>query len=353
MKRLLCSEISSSLRFEKDCFRAMDFMPHSSGLQEASPLHPIQNLGSTVPPPVIVMVPTPAPVRETVPYAQRFPKTLMLTFSSVQLGMAFLAIITETIGSGRFNFLGTGIWCGTLFVLSGVFGMVASRKPTFGWIVTFMVFSIISASFCLPLLVISSIGASHYYHRGKYAEHAVSAMQIIISLIQAAVTITSAGMACRAVCCGPRRESRLVYYNVSGGSNANNAIYQHITMPDQPRGYITIPMRQVQDVFASATATPHPNQMACTSSSVMITKVHKSPLRRPTEPPPPAPNISRIGSQVQAVATPAGSTAFPTMSIIPSTAETNISRNSLPPKYEDVARMENDNESNYQQFRFQ
>ena len=225
------------------------------------------------------------------------------------------------------------------------FGIVASRKPTFRWIVTLRVFSIISASFCLPLLVISSIGASHYYHRGKYAEHAVSAMQIIISLIQAAVTITSAGMACRAVCCGPRRESRLVYYNVSGGSNANNAIYQHITMPDQPRGYITIPMRQVQDVFASATAPPPPNQMAYTSSSVMITKVHKSPVRRPTEPPPPAPNISRIGSQVQAVATPAGSTAFPTMSIIPSTAETNISRNSHPPRYENIAQMENDNET--------
>ena len=96
-----------------------------------------------------------------------------------------------------------------------------------------------------------------------------------------------------------------------------------------------------------------PNQMTYTSSSAMIPEVHKSPVRRPTEPPPPAPNISRIGSQVQAVATPAGSTAFPTMSIIPSTAETNISRNSLPPKYEDVARMENDNEGNYQQFRFQ
>ena len=103
----------------------------------------------------------------------------------------------------------------------------------------------------------------------------------------------------------------------------------------------------------SATAPPPLNQMAYTSSSAMIKEVHKSPVRRPTGPPPPAPNISRMGSQVQAVATSAGATALPTMSMIPSTAETNISRNSLPPKYEDVARMKNDNESNCQQFRFQ
>ena len=150
----------------------MAFIPQSPGLQEASPSHPIQNLGNTVPPPVIVMVPTPAPGRQKIPYDQRFSKKLMLTLSGIQLVMGILAIITQAIGLSTkrpdAHYAGAGIWCGIFFVLSGVFGSIASKKRSFGWIVTFMVFAILSAAFCLPLLIISSIGtamSSSYHYR--------------------------------------------------------------------------------------------------------------------------------------------------------------------------------------------
>ena len=219
--------------------------------------------------------------------------------------MVVLAIITQAIGlytddyyGPGFQIVGTGIWCGIFFALSGVFGAIASRKPTFGWIVTFMVFSIISASFSLPLLVLSSIGTVdqgyYYFYPGDPTlGYVVSAIQIVISLVQAAAAIVSAGMTCRAVCkcCGPRRECCSVDYNGSGGSNANNAVDQHITIAEQQPAYITIPMSQIQVLAASA-----------------------------------------------------GATALPTISRIPGTAETDVIDNSAPPKYDTVAKMKEDKE---------
>ena len=226
----------------------------------------------------------------------------MLTLSSIQILMAVLAILMQAIGEptsypGGLEFEGDGIWCGIFvifFALSGVLGLIASSKPSFGWIVTFMVFSIISASFCLPLLVLSSIRTAitskNYYYRVNYV---VSAIQVAITLVQVAAAIVSAGMTCRAVCkcCGPRRECCSVDYNGSGGRNPNNAVSQHITIPEQQLAYITIPMSQIQVVVASA-----------------------------------------------------GATAIPTMSMIPGTAETDVIDNSPPPKYETAAKMKEDNE---------
>ena len=50
------------------------------------------------------------------------------------------------------------------------------------------------------------------------------------------------------------------------------------------------------DLVPKRRAPLPPNQMSYTSSSAMISEVHKSPVRRPTEPPPPAPSIARMGS---------------------------------------------------------
>ena len=254
------------------------------------------------------MAPTPEPVRQTKLYDQRFPKNFVLTLSLIQLVMSVSAILTQVVGLSEvyyylpgLQFMGAGIWCGILFALSGVFGVIASSKPSFGWIVTFMVFSMISASFCLPLLVLylietafpsSNLGYMYIYYNYIFPIR-ISPIQIVISLVQAAAAIVSAGMMCRALenCCGPRKECGSVDYNGSGGSSPNNALIKHITMPEQQPAYITIPMSQIQVLAASA-----------------------------------------------------GATALATISMTLGAAETDVFDNSPPPTYESVAQMKKDKE---------
>ena len=206
-----------------------------------------QNMVNTAPHPVITMVPTPAPVKQKIQYEKLFHKNVMLALSSIQLAMAILGIITAVAGlsvlrTWEAHFLGAGIWCGLLFGFSGSFGILASLRPSFATIVTFMVFSIIAAAFCLPFLVISSFGTAMTTHfpeldpeLGSWAgheytlSHAMFAIQIIISLVQAITSIASSAMTCRAICscCRSNKESGVVYYSNNGARGMAN-------MPSQP-----------------------------------------------------------------------------------------------------------------------
>jgi len=245
----------------------MEYLPHQIPPQEATAGGSGQNMANPAPP-VIIMVPTPVQ-KPKIPYEQRFPKKTMLILSSIQLVMAALAIITQVVGlSTRYpeaHYVGTGIWCGILFGLSGMFGTIASLKPSFGMIVTFMIFAIISAVFCLPLLVISSMSTawSGYGYRSRYGSDVKKAMfatQVAISLIQAIAAIASSAMTCKALCscCRPKRESGVVYYTNNGSSTeATNVTSRPIVLPQQQAGYITIPISQIQAAAAGgATALP-------------------------------------------------------------------------------------------------
>jgi len=235
-------------------------------LGAAAPTGPQQNVTNPAPP-VIIMVQAPAPVKQKIAYEQRFPKKFTITLSSIQLVMGALAIITQIVGlSVRYpdaHYVGTGIWCGIFFALSGLFGIIASLKPSFSTIVTFMVMAIIASVFSFPLLITSSIfTATHTRYIYDGLKHAMFAIQIAISLVQAGAAIASSVMTCKAVCscCRPMRESGVVYYTNNGGSNATNTglTNQPIVMPQQHPGYVTIPISQIQAAAASGGAMALP-----------------------------------------------------------------------------------------------
>ena len=120
----------------------------------------------------------------------------MLALSTVQLAMAMLAIITQVIISHpRIAVIYmAGFWCGVLFVASGFLGLIASTRPSFGSIVTFMVFDIISAAFCF-IVLISGLGSWGY--GGPRIDNGFCAaliVQLIVGVIQAAAAIIAAGM---------------------------------------------------------------------------------------------------------------------------------------------------------------
>ena len=88
-------------------------------------------------------------------YTEIFPGTAILTLSIIQILMAAASITAQAIGQnsgGSSSNYGAGIWCGIVFGLTGVFGIIAWKNPTFSTILVYKIFNILSMIFCLPLI---------------------------------------------------------------------------------------------------------------------------------------------------------------------------------------------------------
>ena len=185
----------------------------------------------------------------------RFSKRFMLTLSLVQLAMAITAISTEVMISSLdyyHVFAGMGKWCGAIFCISGIFGITVSLRPSSGTIISFMVFSIISAVFCFFFLIFSLVGMGQTSSVCVYdpirchnrdGTHGLFVAQIAVSLIQGATAIISSVVSCRSMpgCCGGKEEG-VVYYS---GAQASTTASQ-ILMTEQLPGHFTNPMNQLQ-----------------------------------------------------------------------------------------------------------
>jgi len=103
-------------------------------------------------------------------------------------------------------------------------------------ITAFMVLSIISALFSLPLIVLSGIGFGdgrryrYGYSSGEDSIRSFYGLQLLIALLQGVVAIIASSFSCRAVCCGRKQYPGAVIF--SSGSN-----------PDQQ--YTQIPLNQI------------------------------------------------------------------------------------------------------------
>ena len=206
-----------------------------------------QNMDKTAPS-VVVMIPATASVKQKVPYKKRFPEKLMFYLSSIQVLMSLLAILTQAVGLSLYNYEafipGTGIWCGLVFGISGVLGIRASRNPSSSTIVAFMVVTIISATFCLPLFVYAHAGilkvfSPYYYHPNQNQKDdrrkaaLMLLLQIVISVIQAITAIVSSAFACKAnhsccACCRPTEERTVLYH----AQQETGSKYQHFQKID-------------------------------------------------------------------------------------------------------------------------
>ena len=115
----------------------------------------------TTAPPIVFLVPPTSSQAQVHQYDKTFPKKTVVWLGAIQLFISFVCILTQIIGIAYpydgIAFSMSGIWCGLIFGFSGAFGMVAGLAPSRCSIITFMVFAIIAASFCLPFIFISSI----------------------------------------------------------------------------------------------------------------------------------------------------------------------------------------------------
>ena len=139
-------------------------------------------------------------------YRPQYPKKLTLILSFIQLGIAYLAIITQVVlqVSGRspwhIIYIGTGAWCGILFGLSGAMGIAASLKQNTLSIVGNMIISVVTILFGFTFFIISSIGTGIFSYRSNNTAHAMFAIQMTISIIQIMASSSLTAISSRAIC---------------------------------------------------------------------------------------------------------------------------------------------------------
>ena len=145
-------------------------------------------------------------------------KALILGVIQVLAGIAALILGVVSISTRAWGYYyAAGFWSGTLFFVSGVFGLTSARRKSNCSIVAFMVFSAMSAILALVTLTLSAIGVAtenvlfhqHQQQRqGEGAEQlgqqsnalAVHSLIIVVSTIAAVCGTAASIVGCRAVC---------------------------------------------------------------------------------------------------------------------------------------------------------
>ena len=198
-----------------------------------------------------------------------FPKLPMKHLSLVQLSVAILIIIMETvimaIRSSTYPF-GGGIWMGIIIGISGIMGLITSSNSSSLKIALLIVFDIIGLAFCFPFIVYSSLGVSEIRRVswGKSEpEFALCATILALSIFEVVITTCSLVLACISICNCCRRNEEFGTINYSHayhdnvGSEQLNAANTQSAIFKPTQGYNNVPMREMEiESFAMAKALP-------------------------------------------------------------------------------------------------
>ena len=139
--------------------------------------------------------------------------------------------------------VGTGLWTGFFFAISGGVGFNAVQRPSSCTLIVYLVLSIVSALFAFPLIVFAGIGFD--LSRGKNVFALIFyGIQLLIGLLQGVVAITTAAFSCRAVCSRRKHHPGMVIF--TSGNTAGD------------QTFTTIPLNQIvptaQQHIAAATS---------------------------------------------------------------------------------------------------
>ncbi|XP_070581756.1 membrane-spanning 4-domains subfamily A member 4D-like [Ptychodera flava] len=133
--------------------------------------------------------------------------------------LILLGIVSIVMG-GRLSFVGSSIWCGIFFIITGSIGIAASKSKTKGLIIGTLVCSIIAAalsggylfSINLTAALIEGLDYGYDYVEGNQA---VDGVMTILALAECVIAIVHSVICCRAVCCG--QQQMIPVYFTTGG----------------------------------------------------------------------------------------------------------------------------------------
>ncbi|XP_070538158.1 membrane-spanning 4-domains subfamily A member 4D-like [Ptychodera flava] len=136
-------------------------------------------------------------------------------------GICVILGITAIVIQCQLREAGIGIWCGVMFALAGVFGLLASFKKTNAMIITTMVLSIIAAtmagSACITNIIAAAIEQECYYHYRNYyyfcesnygGRVAVDSILAVVTLAELVIAILQSVFCCAAYCCNQTSSTR-------------------------------------------------------------------------------------------------------------------------------------------------
>merc|ERR1712018_1017472 len=145
-----------------------------------------------------------------------FPKKAVMGMSIAMIIAGALSVILQIIAIFLSHIhIGQGIWWGVFFIITGGLGVAAANKPSNCSIITFMVFSIISAVMAVPDMVFDAFCATAPFGRYQVEATWLYSFLFILGLTGAIISIVLSSYTCRAVCCR-RSNVGSVIYNPSG-----------------------------------------------------------------------------------------------------------------------------------------
>ena len=232
-----------------------------------------------------------------------FPKKPMLVLSIIHLTMAIVVIITEVINlldiakySSIFPVFGTGIWCGIFFGVSGIAGIIASFKPSSSTAAACVAQSLISVTFSVLLLVLSSFemvtninnheynsyGYPYYYHDQKILSHAIFATKISVAVIEGVASTISATLAYKPALSFYKvneiENNKIVHYAHTDENSTNSATSEPIaSLQQQQQGCVTITISPIKITGGSAGLVAFPTQLTEDLTAVTIIEAENSP----------------------------------------------------------------------------
>ncbi|XP_002734636.1 uncharacterized protein LOC100373964 [Saccoglossus kowalevskii] len=202
-------------------------------------------------------------------------------------------IVPISIGCFPTSYIGTGIWTGIFVIVTGILVCVSGFKKSNCSIIANMVLSIIAAAMAgTALLPLSAVGIASeegcIYHYWGYSpcdySHfrtcvAFHSMNLIISIVVTIITIVSACLCCRAVCCH-RGPQRAVYYTASGNAPQQVPMVSMAT-PQGTQLVYMMPATGMQGVQQPMVASGCSQQPAM----VMVVQGHQSDKNQPQQQP--------------------------------------------------------------------
>ncbi|XP_070537339.1 membrane-spanning 4-domains subfamily A member 4D-like [Ptychodera flava] len=126
------------------------------------------------------------------------------------------------------------MWCGAIFFVTGLFGILAAKRKTSSMIISSLVMCVLTATLFYPILfgvMVATMVMEAYYScsykyrygygtflcHNRFFRQSIEGVILFLGFINFIVAIVNSVYCCRAICCKSRNATPTVYYTAQSG----------------------------------------------------------------------------------------------------------------------------------------